>query len=376
MLEFRQVTKKIKNTQILKDITLTINDGELVAFIGPSGCGKTTTLKMVNRLLHPTSGTILLNGKDIQKEEVIRLRRNIGYVIQQTGLFPHMTVKENIELIEQMEHIPADRRRERTIELMEMAGLDYKEFAHRYPGELSGGQQQRVGVARALALDPDIILMDEPFSALDPVTRTSLQEQLLMIQDEMKKTIIFVTHDMDEAIKLADRICLMNDGKVIQYDTPENILKNPGDKFVENFVGRNRIWDSPELINAEDIMIHNVIICRPGTSLVRAYEYMRQNKVDTLMVTDHKRYLKGYVSAYMIREMKNQPEVLVGDIMSEPPAVIHTSDTLVDVMREVRKTNFYNAPVVDEQGVLAGLITRSSLVTTFSRQFEEEGETE
>ena len=376
MLEFRQVTKKIKNTQILKDITLTINDGELVAFIGPSGCGKTTTLKMVNRLLHPTSGTILLNGKDIQKEEVIRLRRNIGYVIQQTGLFPHMTVKENIELIEQMEHIPADRRRERTVELMEMAGLDYKEFAHRYPGELSGGQQQRVGVARALALDPDIILMDEPFSALDPVTRTSLQEQLLMIQDEMKKTIIFVTHDMDEAIKLADRICLMNDGKVIQYDTPENILKNPGDKFVENFVGRNRIWDSPELINAEDIMIHNVIICRPGTSLVRAYEYMRQNKVDTLMVTDHKRYLKGYVSAYMIREMKNQPEVLVGDIMSEPPAVIHTSDTLVDVMREVRKTNFYNAPVVDEQGVLAGLITRSSLVTTFSRQFEEEGETE
>lgn len=376
MLEFRQVTKKIKNTQILKDITLTINDGELVAFIGPSGCGKTTTLKMVNRLLHPTSGTILLNGKDIQKEEVIRLRRNIGYVIQQTGLFPHMTVKENIELIEQMEHIPADRRREKTIELMEMAGLDYKEFAHRYPGELSGGQQQRVGVARALALDPDIILMDEPFSALDPVTRTSLQEQLLMIQDEMKKTIIFVTHDMDEAIKLADRICLMNDGKVIQYDTPENILKNPGDKFVENFVGRNRIWDSPELINAEDIMIHNVIICRPGTSLVRAYEYMRQNKVDTLMVTDHKRYLKGYVSAYMIREMKDHPEVLVGDIMSEPPAVIHTSDTLVDVMREVRKTNFYNAPVVDEQGVLAGLITRSSLVTTFSRQFEEEGETE
>ena len=173
-------------------------------------------------------------------------------------------------MIAKLEHVEQAQRRARTRELMEMVGLDYAEFSQRYPQELSGGQQQRVGVARAFALDPDIILMDEPFSALDPITRSSLQDQLLQIQENVRKTIVFVTHDMDEAIKIADRICIMHDGNIVQFDTPEEILKHPVNEFVSSFVGKNRIWDSPELIRASDIMIKRVITTYPGVSLVRA----------------------------------------------------------------------------------------------------------
>lgn len=318
MLEFQHVSKTFKSQEVLHDISMEIHDGEFVVLIGPSGCGKTTTLKMINRLISPTGGQILLNGKDIRSEDVIRLRRNMGYVIQQTGLFPHMNIEDNMEVIARLEHVEPDQRKARTRELMEMVGLDYDEFSHRYPQELSGGQQQRIGVARAFALDPDIILMDEPFSALDPITRSSLQDQLLQIQENVRKTIVFVTHDMDEAIKIADRICIMHDGHIVQFDTPEEILKHPVNEFVSNFVGKNRIWDSPELIRASDIMIRHVITTYPGVSLVRAYEYMRYNKVDTLMVVDHRHSLQGMITASMIRRQPRDNHLLVKDIMIEP----------------------------------------------------------
>lgn len=372
VLEFKGVGKKFKNTEVLKDISMTIHDGEFVVFIGPSGCGKTTTLKMINRLIVPSTGKILLNGKDILKEDVIKLRRNMGYVIQQTGLFPHMNVQENIEVIAKLEHVDAKEREKKCRELLEMVGLDFEQYAKRYPGELSGGQQQRIGVARAFALDPEIILMDEPFSALDPITRSSLQDQLLTIQEHLKKTIVFVTHDMDEAIKIADRICIMHDGKVLQFDTPEEILKHPVNEFVSDFVGKNRIWDSPELIKAEDIMIQHVVTTYPNISIVRAYEYMRYNKVDTLMVIDHDRHLQGIISAKMIRRQRHQSDARVNDIMIKPPLIIHEGDSLVDVVKMTKKADFYNAPVTNEREELVGLITRSSLVTTFSKQFEEE----
>ena len=213
MIEFKNVTKNYKKKKVLHRISLKINQGELVCLIGESGCGKTTTLKMVNRLIEPTSGKILLNGKDIKEMNVIQLRRNMGYVIQQTGLFPHMTVRENIQLISNLNKVDSKVIEKRTLEMMEMVGLDPKEFLDRYPTELSGGQQQRIGVARAFMTNPEIILMDEPFSALDPMTRSSLQDELLHLQQEFKKTIVFVTHDMDEAIKLADKICIMDGGK-------------------------------------------------------------------------------------------------------------------------------------------------------------------
>ena len=375
MLEFQHVSKTFKNQEVLHDINMEIHDGEFVVLIGPSGCGKTTSLKMINRLIAPSKGQILLNGSDIRNEDVIRLRRNMGYVIQQTGLFPHMNIEDNMEVIAKLEHVEQAQRRARTRELMEMVGLDYAEFSQRYPQELSGGQQQRVGVARAFALDPDIILMDEPFSALDPITRSSLQDQLLQIQENVRKTIVFVTHDMDEAIKIADRICIMHDGNIVQFDTPEEILKYPVNEFVSSFVGKNRIWDSPELIRASDIMIKRVITTYPGVSLVRAYEYMRYNKLDTLMVVDHSQMLQGMITAKMIRRQPRDNHLLVRDIMVNPAYCAQEDDNLVDVMQQTRQHDFYNVPVLDEQGKLRGLITRSSLVTTFSKQFDlEEGE--
>lgn len=215
MIEFKGINKIFKNNIVLYDINLKLEEGNIIVFVGPSGCGKTTTVKMINRLIKPTSGQVLINGEDISNKNVIELRRNIGYVIQQTGLFPHMTIKENIGIVAKMQKMNSQEIESKTRELMEMVGLDYEKFANRYPTELSGGQQQRVGIARALITNPDIILMDEPFSALDPITRSQLQDELLNIQTQFKKTIIFVTHDMDEAIKIADKICIMGKGRII-----------------------------------------------------------------------------------------------------------------------------------------------------------------
>ena len=224
MIEFRNVSKSYKNNQVLQEINLTIYDGEIVVLIGPSGCGKTTTLKMINRLTSPSSGEILINGENILEKDPIALRRSMGYVIQQTGLFPHMTVRQNIEVIPRLEKRPSEEISQRTLKLMEMVDLNPAQYLDRYPIQLSGGQLQRVGVARAFATDPDIILMDEPFSALDPITRAGLQDALVSLQSRMKKTIVFVTHDMDEAVKIADRICIMYQGHILQYDKPSASL--------------------------------------------------------------------------------------------------------------------------------------------------------
>lgn len=238
MIEFKNIYKSFKDKHVLEDVSFSIDKGEFVCIIGPSGCGKTTALKMINRLIKPTRGAIYVDGKDISKEDEIDLRRNIGYVIQQTGLFPHMTVKENIELIPKLKNKKDPSLATKVVELLDMVGLDPEGYMNLYPTQMSGGQQQRVGVARAFASDPEIILMDEPFSALDPITREQLQDELLTLQNKLHKTIIFVTHDMAEAIKMADRICIMSDGRVQQFDTPEQILKHPANDFVHNFVGK------------------------------------------------------------------------------------------------------------------------------------------
>ena len=254
MIKVENITKRFKNRTVLKSISFQIEKGEFVSIIGPSGCGKTTLLKMINRLIKPTSGKIYINGENIYDKDPITLRRNMGYVIQQNGLFPHMTIKDNIEIIPKLEKKKSEEIYKRTIELMNMVDLNPDEYLNRYPSELSGGEQQRIGVARAFANDTDIVLMDEPFSALDPITRADLQNELLNLQSKLNKTIVFVTHDMDEALKLSNKICLMNDGEIIQFDEPEKILKEPENEYVESFVGKNRIWDNPEYIRAQDIM--------------------------------------------------------------------------------------------------------------------------
>ena len=336
--------------------------------------GKTTLLKMINRLIDPTSGQILINGTDIIAQDPIELRRNMGYVIQQTGLFVHMTVRENIEIVPHLAKLPQDEIVERTVKLMEMVGLP-QEFLDRYPNHLSGGQQQRIGVARAFAMDPGIILMDEPFSALDPITRSQLQDELVNLQAKLRKTIVFVTHDMDEAVKIADRICILHSGDILQYDTPENILKNPADGFVSEFVGSKRIWSSPELIKAKDIMIRTPKITYPDVPMLKCIEKMRIENVDSLLVVDENEHLLGIIRARSIHAAPDKSEP-VYTVMKPAQATADPNENIVALLKKVNSNNISNVPVVDENKRLLGLITNSSLVTTMSQQFIdfEEGE--
>ncbi len=239
-IEFQGVEKRYGPTLALENITLTVPQGELVVLIGPSGCGKSTLLRLVNRMIEPSGGVLRVQGRDVLEQDAVSLRRSIGYVIQSIGLFPHMTIFENVEVVPSLLGWDKAKKRSRASQLLLTVGLEPEKFGDRYPKQLSGGQQQRVGIARALAADPQILLMDEPFGAVDPITRERLQGEFLRIQSEIKKTILFVTHDIDEAVKLGDRICLMRDGKVEQYATPEELLGNPSSDFVRDFVGADR----------------------------------------------------------------------------------------------------------------------------------------
>ena len=368
MIEFQHVTKSFKDNKVLSDISLTIEDGELVAIIGSSGCGKTTTLKMINRLIRPTKGKIFIDGKDIEDMNKVEMRRSIGYVIQQAGLFPHMTVRENIELIQRLEKKDEEQISKNTEYLMDMVGLNGDEFLDRYPNDLSGGQQQRVGVARALANNPKIMLMDEPFSALDPMTRVSLQDELIALHEKVDKTIVFVTHDMDEAIKIADKICIMKDGHILQYDTPEEILKNPANEFVENFVGKNRIWGSPEYIKVEDIMIENPVTCTGDLSRTRCVKRMKERHVDTLLVVDENRKLQGMINRKALYRAKN-PLAAAETMMKTDVLTASPDDNILKLLKLIDEYDVGNIPVIDENEKVLGLITNSNLISTLSQQY-------
>ena len=371
MIEMKNISKKVGNKVILDDISLKIDEGSFVVFIGPSGCGKTTTLKLMNKLISPTSGEIYIDDKPISKEDPIKLRRNIGYVIQSIGLFPHLTIRENIELIPKLKKEKSYEEIEKsTIELMNMVGLNPNEFLDKYPSELSGGQQQRIGLVRAIATDAEIILMDEPFSALDPITRTQLQEWLYSLQEELKKTIVFVTHDMDEALKLADKICIMKDGKIQQYDTVENLLRNPANEFVKNFIGSDRLWNAPEYIKAKDIMIQNPVCVQGSRTVIQGMEIMRTNKVDSLLVKDKEDNFLGIVTVKELRRNGIQNHYL-SEIMDKEPVFVYDDNNLVEILEVMNKENIGHVPVITRYNKLAGLITRSSLLSVLSEQFLE-----
>jgi osmoprotectant transport system ATP-binding protein len=371
MIEFKDITKDFKGNEVLKRINLKINKGEFVVLIGPSGCGKTTTLKMINKLIVPTSGNIYIDGKDISKVEPIELRRGMGYVIQQTGLFPHMTVGENIGIVLTLKKWAEDKIREKTISLLKMVGMEPKDYIDRYPCELSGGQQQRVGVARAFAGDSEIILMDEPFSALDPITRNQLQDELYDLQQELKKTIVFVTHDMDEALKLGDRICIMKDGDILQFDTAEKILKNPSSIYVEEFIGKNRIWKQPELIKAKDIMISQPIKTSATRTIVQAIEIMKSSKVDSLLIVNKENKLTGIVTLKDIGKHDNK-SLKLENIMEKEIKTVNINESLVDVLNKMNEYNIGYVPVIDNDFRLAGLITKSSLLSVLSNQYVDQ----
>lgn len=240
MVRFENVSMAYGENEVLKNLDLHIAEGQLVVLIGPSGCGKTTTLQLINRLLKAPEGKIYVNGKDISQLDPVELRRGIGYVIQEIGLFPHMTIRQNIEIVPKLLGWDENRRGQRSRELIKLVNMEER-YLNCYPEELSGGQQQRIGLLRALAAEPPIILMDEPFGALDPITRDALQDEIKILQKKLKKTIVFVTHDMDEALKIADMIVLMKDGEVVQAASPAEMVRNPANEYVEKFIGPHRL---------------------------------------------------------------------------------------------------------------------------------------
>lgn len=365
MIEFKNVTKSYGDgTVALRGIDLNVKKGELLTLIGPSGCGKTTTMRMVNRLTEPTSGEILIDGKDISTLDPVELRRNTGYIIQEIGLFPHMTIEQNIGIVPRLRKDDPKVYSKRVDELLELVGLDPETFKPRTPSELSGGQQQRIGVIRALAADPDIILMDEPFSALDPISRERLQEDIVALQEEIQKTIVFVTHDMDEAIKIADRIAIMQDGEIIQLDTPEQILRHPKNDFVKGFIGEERLFSkSGGLPTAKDMLKKDVITISPGRGLAEAMYRLRQRRVDSLFVTKKDNTFVG-IAQYNDIDKSYQDEALkVSDVViAENLKILKPDDVVTDIAEIFDHTKLNAIPVVDDQDKLLGIVTRTTMI--------------
>ncbi|GIO23204.1 ABC transporter ATP-binding protein [Oceanobacillus sp. J11TS1] len=350
MITFKDITKTYPDgTTAVNQFNLTIEKGEFMTLIGPSGCGKTTTMKMINRLIDPSKGTIYIDNKPVSEYAIHELRWNIGYVLQQIALFPHMTVQENIQVVPELLKWNKEKMRKRTDELLDMVGLDPAIFKKRYPDELSGGQQQRIGVIRALAANPDIVLMDEPFSSLDPISREQLQIDIFKLQTEIKKTIVFVTHDMDEALKMSDRICLMKEGRVIQCDSPQQLMKNPQDDFVEEFIGNRQ---SPWLKPIKEVMkrdINYFIKDRSGTNM--------DEKVPYYIMIDENQHLTGMFESH--REVKNV-------------VTIPAESTIEDAYKIIRSTNQSHFPVVGDNQKAVGVVTSQQLLHYFYQQ-EKEG---
>ena len=372
MIEFKKVTKSYdKRTLVLKNIDFKIKTGEFVVLIGESGCGKTTTMKLINRLIDPSSGVILIDGEDISRVNPITLRRRIGYVIQKEGLMPHMTIGENIELVPKLLKWDREKRKERAYELLNLLNLDPEIYYEKYPHEVSGGQKQRVGIARALATNPDIILMDEPFSALDPITRESIQDEVLKLQKELGKTIIFVTHDMDEAIKLGERIAFLKDGEILQFDTPDEILKRPASEYIEQFIGKDRIWKTPKKLLVSDIMSKHYWTIEKRSNISRAFNLLKTHDIDFLIVTEteggrHTEPLGIIFRKNLIYAMENNI-LRVRDIMDKDFTTIDKDSNLLHVLNKMSSIKAKVVPVVDENNRLTGVITNLGLVNAISK---------
>ncbi|MCY8120845.1 choline ABC transporter ATP-binding protein OpuBA [Bacillus spizizenii] len=363
MLTLENVSKTYKGgKKAVNNVNLKIAKGEFICFIGPSGCGKTTTMKMINRLIEPSAGKIFIDGENIMEQDPEELRRKIGYVIQQIGLFPHMTIQQNISLVPKLLKWPEQHRKERARELLKLVDMG-PEYLDRYPHELSGGQQQRIGVLRALAAEPPLILMDEPFGALDPITRDSLQEEFKKLQKTLHKTIVFVTHDMDEAIKLADRIVILKAGEIVQVGTPDDILRNPADEFVEEFIGKERLIQSssPDVERVDQIMNTKPVTITADKTLFEAIQLMRQERVDSLLVVDGEHVLQGYVDVEIIDQCRKKAN-LVGEVLHEDLYTVLGGTLLRDTVRKILKRGVKYVPVVDENRRLIGIVTRASLV--------------
>ena len=347
-------------------ISMEVPRGEICILLGPSGCGKTTTLKMINRIIQPTSGKVFIDGEDTTGMDTQSLRRNIGYVIQQIGLFPNMTIEENITVVPKLLGWDKARYRERARELMAMIAMEPDAFLKRYPNELSGGQQQRIGVARALAADPPVMLMDEPFGAIDPINRTVIQDEFLKMQQELKKTIMFVSHDIDEAIKMGDRIAVFREGKLVQHSEPDDLLAAPRNAFVESFLGEDRALKRLNLVRVREVVSDEIATVKPGDTLetaqARIDDFGYQNAI--LMVNDQRQPV-GLITRAKARTTKGYCR----DHFQNVPATV----TLDDDLRKVASLMFAKdatwLPCVDDEGRVCGHITQRAMTHHLGARF-------
>ncbi|MEU5258664.1 ATP-binding cassette domain-containing protein [Amycolatopsis sp. NPDC021455] len=368
-IELEHVTKRYPGTReaAVNDFSMVVPAGKIVVFVGPSGCGKTTTMRMINRLVQPTSGRITIGGEDALKLEVDTLRRRIGYAIQQAGLFPHFTVAQNIAVVPGLLGWDKKKVNDRVEEMMDLVGLDPADFRDRFPRQLSGGQQQRVGVARALAADPPVLLMDEPFGAVDPITRGNLQDELLRLQSELKKTIVFVTHDFDEAVKLGDKIAVLgNQSSILQYDTPEAILANPADDTVAGFVGAGASLKQLTLLRVRDVELQqDALTVTVDESPASVREKLDKSRRHFALVLDARRRPTRWVHA---RELTSASSLAnLGKPLRD---VVSLQSTLQDAL-EAMLAEGGSVPVTGARGEYAGTIQLDTVIATIQQLREE-----
>ena len=345
------------------NVSLHVPAGEMCVLLGPSGCGKTTTLKMINRLIPASGGRIYINGEDTSGQDTVTLRRNIGYVIQQIGLFPNMTIEENITVVPRMLGWDKKRCRERATELMSMVALDPTKFLHRYPREMSGGQQQRIGVIRALAADPPVLLMDEPFGAVDPINREVIQNEFLEMQRQLKKTVMLVSHDIDEALKLGDRIAVFGQGKIVQCASPDELLAKPANDFVGSFVGQDRTLKRLLLVQAGDVTDQQpTITVRRSTPLTEAFATMDDNDMRSVTVVDEDGRPLGFVKRREARGAAGQ----CGELLHHFRVTGKAEENLRVVLSKLYEHNTVWMPIVDEDGRYSGEISQDYIADYLS----------
>jgi osmoprotectant transport system ATP-binding protein len=364
MIALEHLTKRYAERTAVDDLSFTVADGEVAVLIGPSGCGKTTTLRMINRLIEPSSGRILIDGDDIATLKPEELRRHIGYVIQSVGLFPHLTVADNIATVPKLLGWKDDRVAPRVKELLDLVGLDPAAYAGKYPRQLSGGEAQRVGVARALAADPPVLLMDEPFGAVDPLNRERLQAEFARIQRDLRKTVIFVTHDVDEAIRLADRIAVMRDGTVQQYDTPENVLDHPANKFVHDFMGADRALKRLGRIRVSSAMHRDVAMLTEGRTPDELQARAACSERRFIYLTDHEGRFEGWLDCRAIAAGESAETAVTR--VDRREAAVDPDTSLKEALSRMLEMGFRSIAVVDDEGHLLGDVGLADIEATMT----------
>ena len=365
MIEFQHISKSYHGKPIINDLSFTIHDGEFIVLIGPSGCGKTTTLKMINRLIPMDSGRILINNEDITKKDLTDLRTHIGYVIQQIGLFPNMTVAQNISVVPKLLKWEKEDMDKRVRELLDMVDLPYEEYAHKYPNEMSGGQQQRVGVLRALAARPPVLLMDEPFGALDPITRDTLQEELKDLQQKLNITTVFVTHDMEEAIKLADQIVFMDKGDIVQMDSPEEMLRNPKADIIRQFMGKHTKQNNTIELTCGEIMKTNVLKVDNKRKVLESLELMRSKGTDSVVVVDKTNTYLGIVNIDDLQK-RGVPGQTIENIIRNDVITLSTEAHAKEAMDAIQNQRADFVVVLNDKQKVVGIITKGSIARSLS----------